>query len=86
LFYEDLGNLMSRTEESAPSERRFEMRRGALLAASDIEQLAKALGRVSRSVAGFLHSCGMTELKGIKRQSAVLRAHCDRLNLLLREE
>ncbi|HWP43899.1 MAG TPA: hypothetical protein VNO14_11725, partial [Blastocatellia bacterium] len=67
-------------EASALEQRRFELRRGVFLAASDLQQILEAFKRVTESVAGFRRDCALSRMRAVKRCSAELRDHCERVN------
>ncbi len=64
---------------------RFELRRGVYLAETDLQQLLEAFERVTGAVAGFRHSCAVTDMRRVKRHCVELREHCERINVELLE-
>ena len=67
-------------EASAFEKQRFELRRGVFMAAVDLQQILEAFKRVSESVAGFRRDCALSRMRTVKRCSAELRDHCERVN------
>jgi hypothetical protein len=67
-------------EASALEQKRFELRRDVFLAASDLQQILEAFKRVTESVAGFRRDCTLSRMRAVKRCSAELRDHCERVN------
>lgn len=80
LFCEDFKRTAGPLEEAARDEVRPELRRDIFLTAADLEQLLATLDEANETVAGFLRTCTVSDLKRVKRHSVSLRAHCERLN------
>ncbi|MEW6211360.1 MAG: hypothetical protein AB1631_23545, partial [Acidobacteriota bacterium] len=67
-------------EGMALVENKLELRRGVFLAANDLQQTLQAFDRVTGAVAGFHRSCGVAEMRGVKRHCAEFLQHCERIN------
>ncbi|MCI0443998.1 hypothetical protein L0152_12395 [bacterium] len=74
MFCRDFSTIASPIESAIGTEY-IQLRRGIFLAAADLQQIVKTVERVSEAVAGFRRTCDLTELRGIKRHTAELRAH-----------
>jgi|SRR3990172_1181622 len=61
----------------------LELRRGIFLAAEDLHKIVKAVDLVHNEVAGFRHTCDLSELRILKRYCAELRDHFNHMNLSL---
>jgi hypothetical protein len=80
LLYEDFAGVGAPIEAAARITHRAELRRGVFLTAGDLQQILAGLDRLSDAVVGFRRTCALEEMRGIKRCSASLRDHCERLN------
>ncbi|HWN99588.1 MAG TPA: hypothetical protein VNS63_10000 [Blastocatellia bacterium] len=85
MLSEDLTLAGPPTEAAALEEQRVELRRRVFLAASDLQQTVEAFKKVSESVAGFRLDCAVSRMRAIKRHSAELREHCERVNAELQQ-
>jgi hypothetical protein len=80
LLCEDFKRTAGPLEKVPRGESGPDVRRGVLVAASDLEKILQALGRVGEAVVGFLRTCSVSDMRHVKRHSAALRAHCDQIN------
>lgn len=55
-------------------------RRGILLAAGELQQMALELDRAGETVLGFLRTCAVSHLRILEKHAAALRTQCDRVN------
>ena len=62
------------------------VRRGILLAAADLQQVASELDHAGEAVLGFLHTCSIEQMQRLKRHAAALREHCERVNTALLQQ
>ena len=80
LLYEDFASVGAPIEAVARSSHQVELRRGVFLTAGDLQQIVTRLERLSDAVVGFRRTCALEEMRSIKKCSASLREHCERLN------
>ena len=73
-------------DASTLGSQRLELRRGLYLTGADLQHLAETFQKVTQSVAGFRRNCTLAELRRVKRYSAALREHCDKLNAELEKK
>ena len=62
---------------------RIELRRGIFLAATDLDQIVKAVKRLDEAVVGFRRTCDLSELRGLKHHTAELREHLNQVQIKL---
>lgn len=80
LFCEDFVRVAGPMKTVAFQTRWAALRREVFLAAEDLQKIAAALERVDQAVVGFRRSCAVSEMRSLKRASAELSMHCERLN------
>jgi len=76
----DFSRVVGPVEAATLGTHRLELRQGIFLASSDLQQIVEALEQVNESVAGFRRTCAVSEMRRVKRHSATLREHCNRLD------
>lgn len=80
LLCEDFRRAGGALEKGSSGTSDLDVRRNAVLAAGDLEKTLLALERLGEAVVGFRTTCAMSEMRQVKRHSAALREHCDRLD------
>lgn len=80
LLYDDFASVGGSIEAAAGITHRAELRRDVFLTAGDLQQIAVRLEKLSDAIVGFRRTCALEEMRSIKKRSASLREHCERLN------
>lgn len=83
ILWEDFVAVAGPIKAGSSEAQRLELRRGIFLTANDIQRIAEAVEHVGEAVIGFRRTCAVSEMRGLKRHCAELRAHCEQLNAQL---
>lgn len=86
LLCEDFVRVAGPTNAVAIQTRWTALRRGVVLTGDGLRAIASILEQVDHAVAGFRHSCTVSEMHSLKRACAELRSHCEKLNRELGEQ
>lgn len=87
LFCADFGGLADADAGMRTGEVPRDIRRGVVMAATDLTCLAEAFARTDEAVAGFMKNCTLAQMRQVKRHAVTLREHFDSLQrALIREQ